>query len=80
MGNVAMWWSFGTIESHEWACRLNYFQKVTNFIDSTLVTLTMSPCPSPSFNDLDDQSIGVVFQDLTRAMITLQGGDNNNEI
>ncbi len=70
MGNVAMWWSFGTIESHEWACRLNYFKKVTNSIDGTLVTLTPYPCPSPCFNDLDELSIGVVFQDNTRAMIT----------
>jgi hypothetical protein len=49
---------------------LNYFKKVTNLIDGTLVTLTPYPCPSPSFNDLDELSIGVVFQDITRAMIT----------
>ncbi len=70
MGNVAMWLTLGTIESHEWACRLNYLKKVTNLIDGTLVTLIPSPCPSPSFNDLDELSIGVVFQDVTRAMIT----------
>ncbi len=70
MGNVTMRWSFGTIESHEWTCRLDYFKKVTNLIDGTLVTLTPSPCPSPSLNDLDGLSIGVISQDLTRAMIT----------
>jgi len=43
---------------------------VTNLINDTLVTLTPSPCPSPSLNDLDGLSIGVVSQDLTRAMIT----------
>jgi hypothetical protein len=43
---------------------------VTNFIDGTLVTLTPSPCPSLSFNDLDGLSIGVVSQELTRVVIT----------
>jgi hypothetical protein len=54
------------------ACRLNYFKKVTNLIDGTLVTLTPYPCSSPSLNDLDGLSIGVVSQDFTRAMIKVQ--------
>ncbi len=43
---------------------------MTNLIDGTLVTLTPYPCPSPSLNDLDGLSIGMVSQDFTRAMIT----------
>jgi hypothetical protein len=41
---------------------------MTNLIDGTLVTLTPYPCPSPSLNDLDGLSIGVVSQEFTRAM------------
>jgi hypothetical protein len=43
---------------------------MTNLIDGTLVTLTPYRCPSPSLNDLDGLSIGMVSQDFTRAMIT----------
>jgi hypothetical protein len=47
---------------------------MTNLIDGTLVTLTSSPCPNPSLDDLDGLSIGVVSQDLIRAMNTFIKG------